>query len=92
MDCLTSFSNSSGLKVNLSKSLIFCSPNVNIGFKRVIRDKVQVLFATSLCSYLSIPMLNERISKNTFNAIIDKMRKNLPLGRPVPSTWQERKS
>lgn len=26
MDCLNSFSEMSGLKVNLSKSLIFCSP------------------------------------------------------------------
>nr|BAE79385.1 unnamed protein product [Ipomoea batatas] len=76
-DCLDSFSNASGLKVNFSKSLLFCSSNVNAGLKRAIGSILQVPVAESLGTYLGIPMLKERVSRNTFNAVIDKMRTKL---------------
>lgn len=79
MDCLKNFSKVSGLKVNLSKSLVFCSPNLNAGTKRCIGDKLNIPLAPNLGCYLGIPMLQKHVSKDTFMTIIDKTRRKLTI-------------
>lgn len=81
IECLNRLSNDSGLKVNLSKSQIFCSPNTSAGTKRVIAESMGIPLSPHLGSYLGIPLINKRVSKNTFNFVIDKMRRKL-------ATWQ----
>ncbi|XP_031120505.1 uncharacterized protein LOC116023644 [Ipomoea triloba] len=81
MYCLNNFSNSSGLNINLSKSLIFCSPNLNAGTKRSIAERMNIPISDNLGSYLGIPMLQKRVSKHTFTTVLDKMRRKL-------ATWK----
>lgn len=76
MNCLNKFSRASGLKVNPSKSQIFCSPNTNAGLKRSISTTTGIPISAHLRSYIGIPMLSKWVSKETFNNVIDKMRKN----------------
>ncbi|XP_031120447.1 uncharacterized protein LOC116023586 [Ipomoea triloba] len=80
-ECLKNFSRASGLQVNLSKSLVYCSPNVNAGTKKIIGDKLGFPLASNLGSYLGIPMLQQRVSRTTFTNVLDKMRRKL-------STWK----
>ncbi|XP_031126953.1 uncharacterized protein LOC116029190 [Ipomoea triloba] len=79
MECLRRLSKDSGLKVNFTKSQIFCSPNTNASTKHRIADCMGIPLSPHLDSYLGIPILNKMVSKQTFNYVIDKMRKKLAM-------------
>ncbi|XP_019155168.1 PREDICTED: uncharacterized protein LOC109152041 [Ipomoea nil] len=81
MECLNNLSATSGLKVNQSKSQIFCSNNTNAELKRKIGEKMGIPIYLNLGTYLGIPLLHKRVSHNTFFSVIDKMRKKL-------ATWK----
>lgn len=77
LKCLTRFGDASGLKINLSKSQIFCFPNTSADMKRIIGDSMNILVTSHLGSYLGIPILQGRVSKDTFASVLDKMRRKL---------------
>nr|AIK35195.1 LINE-type retrotransposon LIb DNA [Ipomoea batatas] len=81
IDCLNTFSSTSGLQVNLSKSTIFCSPNLHAGLRKQIGDKMNIPTSDNLGTYLGIPMLQKRVSRHTFSSVVEKMRKKL-------ATWK----
>lgn len=75
MDCLTRLGKVSRIKVNSSKSHIYCSLNTSTGLKRRIADVLGMPLSSTLDSYLGIPLLKKRVSKDMFNSIIDQMRR-----------------
>lgn len=77
MRCLESFSTRSGLKINLSKSTLFCSPNTCSRVKRRIGEITGITVKDTLGNYLGIPILQKRVSKHTFGYILDKMKRKL---------------
>lgn len=48
MNCLNKFNKASGFKINLSKSLCYCSPNLNTGNKRAITENLNIPLASNL--------------------------------------------
>ncbi|XP_019163505.1 PREDICTED: uncharacterized protein LOC109159849 [Ipomoea nil] len=81
LNCLERFSKASGLKVNLAKSQIFCSPNTTAGVKNIIENRLGIPITENLGSYLGIPILQRRVSKDSFTSVVDKMRRKL-------ATWK----
>lgn len=74
---MEAFSKISGLKINLSKSLIYCSLNTCCRVKRKIAEVAKVEVTDKMGSYLGIPILQKRVSKGTFAYIIEKMKRKL---------------
>ncbi|XP_019198971.1 PREDICTED: uncharacterized protein LOC109192724 [Ipomoea nil] len=77
IDCLNRLGNISGLKVNHSKSQIFCSPNTGAGSKQNVGSTMGIPVAHHLGSYLGIPLLQKRVSKDMFGSVLNKMRQKL---------------
>lgn len=77
MCCVERFSKWSGLKINLSKSLIYYSLNPCCRLKHRIGSRAGILVTENLGKYLDIPILQRRVFKNTFGYIIDNMKKRL---------------
>jgi hypothetical protein len=74
---LDDFCSKSGQKVNLHKSKVFFSNNMKESNAQVICDILGVEQTSDLGTYLGAPMIHQRITKNTFSFLIDKMRKKL---------------
>lgn len=70
MDCISKFSKQSCLTINLSKSIIFCLPNTCNRIKRRIRDLAKISVMEDMGKYLGIPILQKRVTKNTFGYIL----------------------
>ncbi|XP_031111746.1 uncharacterized protein LOC116015710 [Ipomoea triloba] len=76
---LNRFSCAFGLKVNLFKSQVYYSANMNAGLTKTIGDKLGMPITSQLDSYLGIPMLQRQVSKDMFATVIDKMRAKLAM-------------
>lgn len=74
MRCIKNFSSKSSLITNLSKSLIFCSPNTSYRMKKQIGDLAGIPITDNLGRYLGIPILHERVSKSTFSYTLENMK------------------
>lgn len=77
MKCMRVFSKASGLCINLSKSLIFCSPNTLCRDIRRVGEAAGIPVTENLGRYLGIPVLQKRVTKHTFRYILDGMKKKL---------------
>lgn len=77
MRCMDMFSINSSLKINFNKSLIYCSPNTCARTKRRIGEISGITVMENISKYLGIPILQKRVSKNTFGYILENMRKKL---------------
>lgn len=77
VQCITQFSRRSGLNINFSKSIVFCSPNTCPRIKRIIGEVASITVTDNMGKYLGIPILQKRVSKNTFGYILDKMNRKL---------------
>lgn len=75
--CVERFSRRSGLTINFSKSLIYCSPNTCHRVRRRIGETAGIPVSENMGRYLGIPILQERVSKKTFDYILDSMKKKL---------------
>lgn len=69
--------NNSGAKVNIGKTKIFLSKNVNWQIKQLITSKSGYQCMDDLGKYLGVPILHKKVNKNTFNFVIDKVNKRL---------------
>lgn len=80
---LNIFYNCFGEKVNLSKSRLFCSHNVNYNVARHLSDKNDFALAYDLGKDYGVPLHDKFVNKDTYNFIIDKTNKRL-------STWKRK--
>ena len=70
IDVLTSFCNSSGLKVNFGKSRVMTSRNVNRHLKNALAQLSPVKFASDLERYLGFPLTQGHVKRSDFNFIM----------------------
>lgn len=74
---LHEFGSVSGQKVNLGKSQVFFSANVPERLANSLSQEIEIQATQDLGIYLGAPMLHQRISKNSFQFLIDRMRAKL---------------
>lgn len=77
MNCLKGFSARSGLNINLSKSSIFCSPNTNNRLRRRLGEMFGIPVTNNLGKYLGVPILQKRVSRRSFDYIMEGMHNKL---------------
>lgn len=75
---LDEFCCSSGEKVNQQKTTLYFSSNVSTGVARKIEKTLDFTITNNLGRYLGMPLLNSRVTKNTYQEIVDKVEKRLP--------------
>ncbi|KAF7834640.1 putative ribonuclease H protein At1g65750 family [Senna tora] len=75
--CLNKFCEASGQKVNPHKFSVFFSKNVENITKQNIIDLTGFSATHNLVKYLGMPILHERVSRRTFNFVVEKVRDRL---------------
>ncbi|XVE49681.1 hypothetical protein DITRI_Ditri01bG0100700 [Diplodiscus trichospermus] len=75
--CLDGICSWSGQRVSFERSKIFFSANVDPYLAAQISDCANIPIATDMGRYLGIPSLHGRVSLNTFQYIINKVKKKL---------------
>jgi hypothetical protein len=76
-DALDRFCLNSGQKINFNKSKVFFSRNIVDSDATMLSHGLGIEKTHDLGMYLGAPMLHQRISRNSYTFIIDKMRKKL---------------
>ena len=76
-DCLNKFSSMSGQKVNQAKSRILLSSNVDARAATRISDIIGIPCIEDLGKYLGVPTLSKRVTRATFQHILDRVEKRL---------------
>ena len=71
------FSASSGAKVNKSKTLVYFSTNISAMETSKIGSDLGYSVTNNLGKYLGVPLCHTRISKQTYQSIIDKVDQRL---------------
>lgn len=71
---LSSFCNISGQRVNLAKSIIWYSSNTTRDVKSAISSAVNVSISKTLGVYLGVSCLHSRVTRNTFDKLVLKVR------------------
>ncbi|KAL5732754.1 hypothetical protein ACOSQ2_032446 [Xanthoceras sorbifolium] len=74
---MDTFCDVSGQQVSFSKSRVFCSKNVRVGDARDIVRACGSPFTDNLGKYLGLPLLHDRVNKNTFHEILEKVQRRL---------------
>lgn len=74
---LGEFCCSSGEKVNNTKTSIFFSSNVSAVLSKSISKALGFTISNNLGRYLGMPLLHSRVTKNTYQDIVDKVEKRL---------------
>lgn len=82
--CLDSFCSASGLKVSLEKKKLFCSHNTNHVIKEDLSRLSGFMLSGNLGKYLGLPLHHNRVNRNTYQFVVDKVRKRL-------SVWKLKK-
>ncbi|GLU17744.1 hypothetical protein SLE2022_341000 [Rubroshorea leprosula] len=77
MDVLNQFSNSSGLVLNLQKSKLFFSANIQSAVANSLSTRCGIPLTSNLGSYLGIPVIHGRHSSKHYEYILEKMQKKL---------------
>ncbi|KAA3453051.1 Retrovirus-related Pol polyprotein LINE-1 [Gossypium australe] len=81
---LSLFCETSGHKISTRKSNIFYSNNTEVETLNQISQLFGFQEVQNLGKYLGVPLLHDRVTKNTLNFIVDKIRRNL-------NSWDARK-
>ncbi|XP_057747786.1 uncharacterized protein LOC130966983 [Arachis stenosperma] len=76
-NALSLFCGCSGQKVNLGKSCVFFSSNVNHNTRHHLSQELGINLTVNLGKYLGVPLIHERCNKQHFQFIIDKMQSKL---------------
>ncbi|KAL7182802.1 hypothetical protein ACSBR1_041471 [Camellia fascicularis] len=74
---MNEFSFISGIKINLQKSKLFVSPNLNLSKARDLNARCSISLTIDLGKYLGVPLLNKSVTKNHFNYILEKLQNKL---------------
>ncbi|XP_057744587.1 uncharacterized protein LOC130962384 [Arachis stenosperma] len=75
--CLETFCESSGQKVSKEKTRIFFSKNVGHNVRTEISNTLQFARTDDLGKYLGVPIFHSKVSRNTFEDIINKLNTRL---------------
>ena len=75
------FCNASGQKVNFEKSRIYYSRNVNHNHCFELYDMTSFSLTSDLGKYLGIPLINNKVQKETFHHIVAKAQSWLCSGK-----------
>ncbi|XP_028776836.1 uncharacterized protein LOC114733531 [Neltuma alba] len=75
--CLDDFCETSGERVNASKSRVFFSANVSHSRKQEISNFLGFTLTPDLGKYLGVPLHHKRVSKATYQGVLDKMDSRL---------------
>lgn len=78
-ECLESFCKASGLKVSIEKTKLFCSRNINHIIKSDLSRSSGFMLSGNMGKYLGIPLHHTRVNRNTYQFVIDKVRKRLSI-------------
>lgn len=76
---LNDFCSSSDQKINLQKSKVFFSKNVRNDVADQLSQELGIERTDNLGSYLGVPLLLQRINKDSVAFVLDKMRKKLKI-------------
>lgn len=74
LSCLDLFSRASGQRVNMSKSCLFVSPNVDPSLVVVFSSQSGIPLTMDLGRYLGVSSIHGRVTASTYNNILVKMR------------------
>ncbi|GLT31849.1 hypothetical protein SLA2020_065570 [Shorea laevis] len=77
MDCLSEFARCSRLELNLSKSKLFVSPNVQRHLANSYSTTCGIPLTNDLGIYLGVPILHGRSKSSTYRYILEKMQLKL---------------
>lgn len=75
--CLAEFCDLSGQRVSFNKSRICFSNNVNPAMACSMSQRCGIPLTTCLGKYLGVPLLEERVKKSTFAAVVDNVQSRL---------------
>ncbi|BFG41163.1 hypothetical protein CerSpe_274360 [Prunus speciosa] len=76
-NCLDGFCRLSGQKVSFEKSMIYVSPNTSSELAHSIATICGSPLTTCLGKYLGVPLIHTRVTKATYQEIIDKVQRRL---------------
>ncbi|GKU89943.1 hypothetical protein SLEP1_g4011 [Rubroshorea leprosula] len=77
MGCLTEFSHESGLDINLTKSKLYVSPNIQRQVAGNLSAACGIPLTIDLGRYLGVPILHGRSSASTYKLILEKIQVKL---------------
>ncbi|GLT24834.1 hypothetical protein SLA2020_000030 [Shorea laevis] len=77
MDCLTEFSKISGLEINLSKSKLYVSPNIQSHVAGIWSEVCGIPLTKDLGTYLGVPILHDRPKASTYKHLLEKIQMKL---------------
>lgn len=80
-ECLEVFCQIFGQRVNLEKSAIYCSANLNHCVAKDIAGIIGSPMVSNLDTYLGVPIIHSKTSKRTYNHFLEKMKLKL-------ATWK----
>lgn len=75
--CLDRFSKASGWKVNLTKSHMFVSNNIDDNFAGHLAQVTGITLTKDLGRYLGVPSLHGKVTESTFSAVLDRINSRL---------------
>lgn len=78
---LDTFCMSLGQRVNKDKTIVLFSKNVDVATRKRLSLTLGMEAVDDLGKYLGVPLLNSRVTKHTFQYIIDRMKRKL-------ATWE----
>ncbi|KAK5835835.1 hypothetical protein PVK06_011547 [Gossypium arboreum] len=81
---LSQFCRISRHKISVRKSSIFFSKYIGVDVRNQISQLIGFQEVQNLGTYLGVPFLHDRVSKNTLNFVVDKIRRKL-------QSWDARK-
>ncbi|GKU90588.1 hypothetical protein SLEP1_g4569 [Rubroshorea leprosula] len=76
-NCLKEFASYSGLEINLAKSKLFVSPNIQSAVARSLSISCGIPLTSNLGTYLGVPIIHGRNSATQYKYIIEKMQLKL---------------
>lgn len=71
--CLDRLCAASGSKVSLGKSRVYFSPNTNINIRDKICETLSMEATADLSTYLGVPMINGRTSKEEYQYQVERV-------------------
>ncbi|GKV47795.1 hypothetical protein SLEP1_g54657 [Rubroshorea leprosula] len=77
INCLKEFASYSGLEINLAKSKLFVSPNIQSAMARSLSISCGIPLTSNLGTYLGVPIIHGRNSAAQYKYIIEKMQLKL---------------
>lgn len=76
-DILENFCYWSGQQINSAKSRVFFSKNTDTRLKHILSDGFDIQTSNEMGKYLGMPILHGRVTKATFQPIVDKIKNRL---------------